>query len=304
MATIALTAAPLMVNKSRHEQADSKFDLTSTVLTTASLSTLIFTIIHNKPSNWNSAKVLNLLNNSIILLTAFLLIKSRSPNPLIPLQLFQLHELNISALTLTLNDTTFLNMFFLTALYLQQVHNNNALKTNLQFVPMKITAILSTTINAQLVTHYNTQITYLTNTTISVINLLLLTQVNTSTSYTTNILPKIVVFDLNLPLVNIANQIATIAEMPHSNTNATSNIITTTFQINNALKLTIISTTTTSHTNTVLTNSTTQPQTLTKGFQRGLYIATNIALLNLLINTIRTPRITPDETTITKTITG
>jgi EmrB/QacA subfamily drug resistance transporter len=304
VAAIALIAAPLVVGESRREQAGAGFDIGGAILGTAGLTTLVFAVIRSEPSGWGSAEVLGLLGAAAILLAAFLWVESRSPDPLVPLRLFRIRGLGISALALALNGAAFLGMFFLTALYLQEVHGDSALQTGAQFVPMGIAAILSATVGAQLVTRYGTRVMYIAGSAIGVVGLLMLTQVGASASYATDILPGIVVFGLGLPLVGVSNQIAAVAEVPHEDADAASGIVTTAFQVGGAIGLAIISTAATSRTGEVLSHGAAQPQALAEGFQRGLYVAAGIALLNLVVGAIRAPRITPDEAIVAEAMAG
>ncbi len=304
VAAIALIATPLVVGESRREQAGAGFDIGGAILGTAGLTTLVFAVIRSEPSGWGSAEVLGLLGAAAILLAAFLWVESRSPDPLVPLRLFRIRGLGISALALALNGAAFLGMFFLTALYLQEVHGDSALQTGTQFVPMGIAAILSATVGAQLVTRYGTRIMYIAGSAIGVVGLLMLTQVGASASYATDILPGIVVFGLGLPLVGVSNQIAAVAEVPHEDAGAASGIVTTAFQVGGAIGLAIISTAATSRTGEVLAHGATQPQALAEGFQRGLYVAAGIALLNLVVGAIRAPSITPDEAIVAEAMAG
>ena len=304
VAAIALIATPMVVGESRREQAGGGFDIAGAILGTAGLTTLVFAVIRSEPSGWGSGEVLGLLAAAAILLAAFLWVESRSPDPLVPLRLFRIRGLGISALALALNGAAFLGMFFLTALYLQEVHGDSALQTGTQFVPMGIAAILSATVGAQLVTRYGTRVMYIAGSAIGVVGLLMLTQVGASASYATDILPGIVVFGLGLPLVGVSNQIAAVAEVPHEDAGAASGIVTTAFQVGGAIGLAIISTAATSRTGEVLSHGATQPQALAEGFQRGLYVAAGIALLNLVVGAIRAPRITPDEAIVAEAMAG
>src|SRR5262249_39400251 len=143
--------------------------------------------------------------------------------------------LTTSSLALTLNGDAFLGMFFLTALYLQQIHHNNAPTTDAQFVPMGIAAIASATIGAQIVTRFGTRVAYLGGAAVGAVGLLLLAQIGASASYANDILPGLVVFGLGLPLVSVSNQIAAVADVEPSDIGAASGLINTAFQVGGAL---------------------------------------------------------------------
>ena len=304
VAAIALLATPMVVGESRLQGPGAGFDLAGAILGTAGLSTLVFAVIRTEPMGWGSAEVLGLFGAAVILLGAFLFVERRSANPLLPLRLFRVRGLGVSAIALALNGASFLGMFFLTALYLQQVHGDTALQAGVQFVPMGIAAILSATVGSQMVTRYGTRIAYLAGSAIGVVGLLMLTQVDATASYATDIMPGLIVFGLGLPLVGVANQIAAVAEVPHSDAGAASGIITTAFQVGGALGLAIISTAATSRVSDALAHGASQPVALADGFQRGLYVAAGIALVNLVVGALRAPRITPDEAIIAEAMAG
>jgi EmrB/QacA subfamily drug resistance transporter len=304
VAAIALIATPLVVGESKGVSRGKGFDVAGAILGTAGLSTLVFAVIRTEPKGWGSAEVLGLFATAVILLGAFLYVESRSLNPLLPLRLFRARGLGVSAIALALNGASFLGMFFLTALYLQQVHGDSALQAGVQFVPMGIAAILSATVGSQLVTRYGTRIAYITGSAIGVVGLLMLTQVDASASYATDILPGLVVFGLGLPLVGVSNQIAAVAEVPHADAGAASGIVTTAFQVGGALGLAIISTAATSRVSDALAHGASQPAALAEGFQRGLYVAAGIALVNLVVGAFRAPRIRPDEAIVAEALAG
>ena len=168
---------------------NGSFDLTGAVLGTAGLLALVYGVIRTDAAGWGSAEVLGLFGAAIVLLAAFVYVESRAADPLVPLRLFRVRGLSVSALALALNGGAFLGMFFMTALYLQQVHGDSALDAGAHFVPMGIAAILSAVVGAQLVTRAGTRAAYLGGSAIGVVGLLLLSRAGADADYVTDILP-------------------------------------------------------------------------------------------------------------------
>jgi predicted MFS family arabinose efflux permease len=185
-------------------------------------------------------------------------------------------------------------MFFLTALFLQEVHHDSALQAGLHFVPMGIAAIASATIGSQLVTRFGTRVAFLAGAAVGLAGLLLLTRVGAHAGYVTDLLPGLVVFGLGLPLVGVSNQIAAVADVPAEDVGAASGIITTAFQIGGALGLAIASTAATSRAAAAIAGGATPADALTAGYHRGLVVAAGLALLNLVVGALTAPRIAPD----------
>jgi EmrB/QacA subfamily drug resistance transporter len=297
-----IIAAPYFLTESRGTA--TSFDFTGAILATAGLLALVYGVIRTDAAGWGSAEVLGLFGAALILLGAFVYAESRAKDPLVPLRLFRIRGMSVSALALALNGGAFLGMFFMSALYLQQVHGDSALDAGAHFVPMGIAAIASAVVGAQLVTRFGTRAAYIGGSAIGVIGLLLLSRAGVDSGYGADILPGLVVFGLGLPLVGVANQIAAVAEVPHEDAGAASGIVTTAFQVGGAIGLALVSTAATSRVGDALATGATQPQALADGFQRGILVAAGIAVLNLLVGAVRAPRIKPDPALMAEAAAG
>jgi EmrB/QacA subfamily drug resistance transporter len=295
VAAVAILAAPAFIPESRRErQGAASFDVAGAVLGTTGLFALVGAVIRTNAAGWGSAQVLALFGAAVVLIGAFVAVEARAKDPLVPLRLFRTRGLSVSAIALALNGGAFLGMFFLSALFLQQVHGDSALDAGVHFLPMGGAAILSAVVGAQLVTRYGTRAAYLGGTVVGAIGLLLLSRAGADASFAGGLLPGFIVFGLGLPLVGVANQIAAVAEIPHQDAGAASGVITAAFQIGGALGLALISTAATTRTGDVLASGAAQPDALAAGFERGLMIAAGLAILNLAIGAVRAPRIKPD----------
>jgi EmrB/QacA subfamily drug resistance transporter len=302
VAILGIVAAPYFVAESRGTARG--FDLTGAILGTAGLLTLVYGVIRTDAMGWGSAEVLGLFGATVILLGAFVYAESRAADPLVPLRLFRVRGLSVSAIALALNGGAFLGMFFMTALYLQQVHGDSALDAGAHFVPMGIAAIASAVVGAQLVTRFGTRAAYIGGSAIGVVGLLLLSQAGVGSGYAIGILPGLVVFGLGLPLVGVANQIAAIAEVPHEDAGAASGIVTTAFQVGGAIGLALVSTAATSRVGDAVAAGASQPDALAAGFERGMLVAAGIAVANLLVGAVRAPRIKPDAALVAEATAG
>jgi predicted MFS family arabinose efflux permease len=248
--------------------------------------------------------VLGLFAAAAVLIAAFVRVEARAADPLLPLRLFRIRGLGLSALALALNGGAFLGMFFLSALYLQQVHGDSALDAGAHFVPMGIAAIVSAVAGAQLVTRFGTRAAYVAGSAVGVAGLLVLSRVGAHAGYAADLLPGFVIFGLGLPLVGVSNQIAAVAEAPPADAGAVSGVVTTAFQVGGALGLAVISTAATSRVRDALAHGATPPHALAAGYDRGLLIAAAITILNLALGVLRAPRIRPDAAIVAEATAG
>ena len=302
VAIAGIIATPYFVTESRGTARG--FDLTGAVLGTTGLLALVYGVIRTDAAGWGSAEVLGLFGAAVFLLGAFVIAESRAADPLVPLRLFRVRGLAVSTIALALNGGAFLGMFFMSALYLQQVHGDSALAAGVHFVPMGIAAIASAVIGAQLVTRLGTRAAYLGGSAVGVVGLLLLSRAGVGSSYALDILPGLVVFGLGLPLVGVANQIAAVAEVPHEDAGAASGIVTAAFQVGGAIGLALVSTAATTRVGDAVATGATQPEALAAGFERGMLVAAGIAVVNLLVGAVRAPRIKPDASLVAEATAG
>src|SRR3954470_18705006 len=302
VAIAGIVAAPRFLTESRGSARG--FDFTGAVLATSGLLAFVYGGLRTDGAGWGSAEVLGLFGAALILLAAFVYVESRAADPLVPLRLFRVRGMSVSALALALNGGAFLGMFYMCALYLQQVHGDSALDAGVQFVPMGIAAIASAVVGAQLVTRLGTRAAYIGGSAIGVVGLLLLSRAGADASYAADILPGFVVFGLGLPLVGVANQIAAVAEVPHEDAGAASGIVTTAFQVGGAIGLALVSTAAGSRVGDALAAGATQPQALADGFERGMIVAAGLAVANLVVGAVRAPRVKPDPALVAEATAG
>jgi EmrB/QacA subfamily drug resistance transporter len=294
-AVIVGFTAPMFIRESHSGAVERRFDVSGAVLGTSGVLAMVYAVIRASTAGWGSASVLGLFVAAAALLTAFVLVEQRAKAPLVPMRLFRSRGLSVSSISLALNGSAFLAMFFLTALYLQTVRGASALEAGLQFVPMGIAAIASAVIGSNLITRIGTRPVFTGGALLSVIGLLLLSQVHVDGSYFTDVMPGLIVFGLGLSFVGVPNQISAIMEVSHADAGAASGVISAMFQIGGALGLAVITTFSNTLVGDKIAAGVAQPAALTAGFERGLLIAAGLAAVNLAIAATVAPRERPTE---------
>ena len=150
---IVLALTPRFVRESRAERESSP-DVAGAVAVTPGLALLVYAVSTAPTHHWGSAKTLSLLAAAVVLLVAFLVIESRTKDPLMPFRIFRIRTVpgaNISALLL--GASLFANFFLLT-LYVQEVLGWSALKTGLTFIATAGSAVVWAGVAQALVTRF------------------------------------------------------------------------------------------------------------------------------------------------------
>jgi EmrB/QacA subfamily drug resistance transporter len=293
---IALALAvivPMFVAESRAAVAGRRtFDVAGAVLSTAGLLAIVLGVIRTEQAGWGSLQVIALLAGGVALLAAFVRVEGRSAAPLVPLALFRSRGLTTSVLALALNGAAFLAMFFLTAIFLQQVRGLTALETGLQFLPMGVAAIASAVVASQLVTRFGTKPVQFGGAALSVAGLVLLAQASATSSYVGSVLPGIVLFGMGIIAVGTPASIAAVADVRSDQAGAASGVVNAGYQVGGALGLAVITTLATSHVEGLVRGGASPTDALVEGFQRGLLVAAVFAAVNIAM-AIGAPRLRP-----------
>ncbi|TDO50762.1 EmrB/QacA subfamily drug resistance transporter [Kribbella sp. VKM Ac-2527] len=291
---IALVAViPVFVPDTRHNTDGPRtFDTVGAVLGTSGLLAIVYGVVRAEPKGWGSPEVVGFLGGGVILLALFVWVESRSSAPLVPLRLFRSRALSVSSVSLALNGAGFLSMFFLTAIYLQQVRGDSALEAGVHFLPMGGAAVLGAVVASQLVQRVGTRTVQLAGAVLSVLGLLLLSRADATGSYAAQLLPGFLLFGAGIIGVGVPAQIAAVSEVEHHEAGAASGAVTTMYQVGGALGLAIVTTLSITRTTDALSHGVAQQQALVEGFQRGILIAALFAVANVLV-TLTTPQIQP-----------
>jgi len=297
---IALVAViPVFVRDVRHASGRRTFDTLGAVLGTAGLMAIVYGVVRSEPAGWGSFEVAGVLTAGVVLLAAFVVVERRSAAPLVPLRLFRSRALSVSGGALALNGAAFLSMFFLTAIYLQQVRGDSALEAGVHFLPMGGAAIVGAALASQLVQRVGTRTVQLAGAVLSVIGLLLLSQADATGSYSSELLPGLIVFGFGILGVGVPGQITAVSEVRPQEAGAASGVVNAMYQVGGALGLAIVTTLSITHTTHELTRGATQQHALESGFERGLLVASLFAVANVLL-TLAAPQLQPTTEQLTE----
>ena len=290
LALIAIT--PAFVAESRARHGARTFDIAGALLSTFGLLALVFGVVRAGSLGWGSAQVLISMVGGAALLTAFAVAESRSAAPLVPLTLFRSRSLSTASLMLALNGAAFISMFFLTALYLQEVRHDSALQAGLQFLPMGFAAIAAAAVSSQLVTRIGTRPLQLAGAVLSVAGLVLLSRAGASGSYVSQVLPGVVVFGVGIICIGVPGQITAVADVTEHEAGSASGVVTAVNQIGGAVGLAIVTTISDSRVSGALAHGAGHTDALVQGFHRGLLIAAVFAAVNIGVSLL-SPEVRP-----------
>lgn len=302
IAAVLMVLTPQIVTESRLDPGATRtYDVAGTLLGTTGVLALIFGVIRAEPMGWTSGQVIGSLVAAAVLLVGFVRVERSSPAPLVPLRLFRSRGFSVSTVALALNGAAFLSMFFLTAIFLQQVQGLSALDTGLRFLPMGIIAIVAAVAISTLVTRIGTRPVLIAGAGLSVLGLWLLSNAGAGGDYVTDLLPGLLIFGTGVMGIAVPGQIAAVADVTHEEAGAASGVVTSGYQVGSALGLAVVSTLSTGHAENLVAAGTSVPTALAEGFQRGLLVTALIAAVALVV-ALASPQLVPDPSDLAEAV--
>ena len=134
LALVALAAVPSLLPAGIRRR--ERLDLVGGVLASASLGLAVFGIVRAHEVGWGSAETLAVLGGSLVLLIAFLGSQRKARNPLVPLRVFKVRNLNAANATMLLLGGAWIPLWFFLNLYLQQVLGYGSFAAGAALLPM------------------------------------------------------------------------------------------------------------------------------------------------------------------------
>jgi EmrB/QacA subfamily drug resistance transporter len=219
-------------------------DVLGALLSTAALMLLVYTIV--KPAaedGWGSGRTLGLGAAALGLLVAFLVREATARNPLVPLRIFRSRNVAGANAIQALVVAGMFGMFFLGALYLQQVRGYDPLEIGLAFLPTTLVmGTLSLRYSERLITRFGARPTLVPGLALVMAGLVLFTRAPVDGDYTTHVLPVMLMIGAGVALAFPALMTLAMSGATPSDAGLASGLVNTTVQVGGALGLAVLAT--------------------------------------------------------------
>jgi EmrB/QacA subfamily drug resistance transporter len=276
----AFALAPLLLTESRDARAKT-FDLPGAVLVTAGLSSVVYAITQAGQEGWLAGRTLGFAAAGAAMLIGFVAWELRHPEPLMRFGILQTRTVS-GANVAGIMGTALFAMFLMLTLYMQQVLGYSAMKTGVAYLAVAGTAIIWSTVAAQLVTRVGVKPVLVVGMSFLTAGLVYFTQVSVNGSYLGDLLPGFLVIAVGIGFSFVPISIAALAGVSPSEAGLASGLINTSQQIGGALGIAALSTIATSQTSNALAVGTAVPAALVDGFQAAFLAGAIIAALGIV----------------------
>ncbi len=271
-------------------------DIAGSVLVTVSLMIGIYAIVTATEYGWGSLHTLGFGGAAIALMIAFFVLEGRLKNPIMPLRILKLRSLTGSSVVRAFVATGMFSMFFLGALYLENVLGFNVLQTGFAFLPIAATmAILSSGITARLVSRFGPIAVLIPGLVAMATGLFIVAFAGPNADYWTQIFPGFILMGFGagtafVPLLSIAME-----DVPHEDAGLGSGIVNVSMQMSAAIGLAVLSTLATNRTATLKAAGHSMLDALSGGYQLAFLIAGVCVVVGLILTPVLLHNPEPDQ---------
>jgi EmrB/QacA subfamily drug resistance transporter len=260
-------------------------DVLGAALVTSALMLLVYTIVDPAAKlGWGAGRTLALGGASLVLLAAFLVREATARNPLVPLGIFRSRNISGANLIQVVSVAGMFGMFFMGALYLQNVLGYDALQTGLAFLPATvIMGVLSLGYSHKLVMRFGAKATLVPALGLIAAGLLAFTQAPVDGEYVTNVLPVMVLLGVGAGLAFPALMTLAMSGVTPSDAGLASGLVNTTAQVGGALGLAVLATLATTRTGDLRADGDPLAAALTGGYHLAFAIGALLVLAAIAV---------------------
>jgi len=250
IAIVTAVLAMRLIEKDKGIGFGGGTDVLGAVLVTSALMLAVYTIVDPAAKDgWGASSTLALGAASLVLLAAFLVREATAANPLIPLRIFRSRNISGANVIQVVSVAGMFGMFFMGALYLQNVLGYDALQTGVAFLPATlIMGALSLGYSHKLVMRFGAKATLVPGLGLIAVALLVFTLAPVDGQYAVHVLPVMVLLGVGAGVAFPALMTLAMSGATPSDAGLASGLVNTTAQVGGALGLAVLATLATTRT--------------------------------------------------------
>jgi EmrB/QacA subfamily drug resistance transporter len=270
-------------------------DVPGALLLTGGVMLGVFTLLEAGEAGWASLQTLGLGALSVALVVAFFERQARIPNPLVPLRLFRSRNVAGANGVMALLVVGYFSMFFLGALYLQDVLGYDPLMVGLAFLPSCIImGTLSLGFAERLIMGIGPRRALIAGLSLSVGGLLLFARAPVDGNYLRDVFPVMVLLGTGAGLVFPSLMTLAMSGATESDAGLASGLVNTTVQVAGAIGLAVLATIATERTDALSGGGPVTDSALNSGFHLAYLVGAALVALSIVVAFVV---VQPDEGT-------
>src|SRR4051812_30104652 len=240
----ALPAAIVASRLLRHVPVPNRprLDVRGAVVASTGLFALVFGLSRAETDGWGDPLTIGCLAASAILLTTFVVLQRRTPQPLLPLRVVSDRDRGASFLAIATASASLFGLFLFLTYYLQLTKGFGAFETGLAFLPMSFSIAPTVGIvTTKILPRTGPRPLVPAGMLLGALGMLLLTRLEPSSAYASHVLPSLVLIGIGFGLT-IAPSFATATHgIPVRDAGVASAMVNTSQQIGGSIGTALLS---------------------------------------------------------------
>lgn len=222
------------------ERHPGHFDLIGALTATVGMVALVYGFIRASEEGWSDTLTLVAFAAAVVLLVSFVVIESRSRQPITPLWMFRdRNRAGTYGMMLSLAAAMF-GMFFFLTLFVQNILGFSPLRTGLAFLPVSVVVAIGAGFASRLLPKFGPKPFMVTGAILAAAGLGWLTQTDVHSTYAGSLLGPVLVFGLGMGLQFVSLTLMAVSGVQPKEAGAASGILNTTQQVGGSLGLSIL----------------------------------------------------------------
>jgi EmrB/QacA subfamily drug resistance transporter len=263
---------------------DQGADVPGAVLITSGLMLGVYTILQVNEQGWGSAETLGLGSLSAALVAAFVARQARISNPLMPLRLFRSRNVAGANLVMGLLVVGFFGMFFLGALYLQDILGYSPFEVGLAFLPScLVMGTLSLRFSERLIMGFGPRTTLIAGLAFAAAGLLLFARAPVDGRYVTDVMPVMLLLGVGAGISFPSLMTLAMSGATPSDSGLASGLVNTTTQVGGAIGLAVLATLATERTDGLRASGVSADSALNSGFHLAYLIGAALVSVAIVV---------------------
>ena len=235
-----LLLAPRFLGESAREKGG--FDLPGALTATAGLVSLVYGLTHAATTSWGNTTTLTTIVLGLVLITAFLVIESRSRHALMPFRILADRTRAVSFLVMLIVGAAMFAMFYFLGLYIQQVLGYSSLKAGFSFLPFSVGIVVAAQVASALVSRVDPRWISGAGGVLAAGGMLGMSTLQVDSTYLTGLLPWIMLLSFGLGLVFVPLTLTAVSGVAREDSGVGSAVLNTMQQVGGSLGLATLST--------------------------------------------------------------
>lgn len=220
----------------------TRIDVPGAVTVTLAAAAIVCGVSIAPEHGWGSGQVLTALVGGVAAFAAFVAIEARADEPLIPREVFAVHNIRIGNILTVFMGVVITTPLFFLSLYLQQVLGESALRTGMSLLPMACVMSVGVFVSQKLIPLIGPRRLVLTGGLIAAAGLAWLAQLPTHSAYVVHVLAPTLVVAAGTSVTMMPGIVAATTGVATRNAGVASGLINMCRQLGAALGLAVLAT--------------------------------------------------------------